>query len=130
MVVVTVIAILAAVAIPGYFDYRIHGRLQAGTTVLKAARARMEASYTVNRTYALTGGGCAVANFIDPESGFSIACTITSGGQGFRLTATGAGPATGFQFGLNEAGVERTLTVRPGWSGATLPANRFILRRE
>ena len=130
MVIVTVIAILAAVAVPGYFDYRVHSRLEAGATVLKTARERMQASYALNRTYALAGGGCAVANFSDPESEFSIACTITAGGQGFRLTATGTGPASGFQFGINEAGVERTLAVKAGWSGASLPATRFILRRE
>ena len=46
------------------------------------------------------------------------------------IVATGAGPATGFQFGLNEAGIEQTLVVKTGWSAATLPVNRFILKRE
>ena len=130
MVVAVVIAILAAVAIPSYSDYVTRGRLQAGAAVLKATRARMEVSFSDNRTYALAGGGCAVANFTDRDSQFAIACTITSSGQGFTLTATGAGPATGFKFGLNEAGIEQTLAVKTGWSAATLPVNRFILTRE
>jgi len=130
LIVIAVIAITAAFAVPAYGDYILRGRLTAGVAVLKATRDRLEIAYSDNRSYARDDGSCAVAVFVDRDSQFSFACTLASSGQRFTLTATGTGGSSGFSYSMDEAGIERTLGVRAGWTSATLPASRFILKRE
>ncbi|MET0508016.1 MAG: type IV pilin protein [Burkholderiaceae bacterium] len=130
VVTLLIIAVLATVAVPSYSDYLIRGRLQAGVGVLKSSRERLEQSYSDNRSYAAADGSCAMAPFTDSDSGFAYACSLAAGGQRFTLTATGTGPVAGFRFAIDEAGIERTLIVRVGWSSAPLPVNRFIVRKE
>ncbi len=130
LITMLIVAILSAVALPSYSDYLTRGHLNAGAGLLKSTRERLEQRYSDERSYALAGGGCAIATFQDIQSGFSFSCTVSAAGQRFTLTATGAGPSAGFQYAIDEAGIERTLAVRAGWSGAALPVNRFILRKE
>lgn len=130
MIVVAVIAIAAAYAVPAYGDYILRGRLTAGVAVLKATRDRLELAYSDNRSYARSDGSCAIAPFTDRDSQFAYACTLAGGGQQFTLTATGSVGTSGFSYSINEAGIERTVSARSGWTSATLPANRFILKRE
>ncbi|MGE0801505.1 MAG: type IV pilin protein [Lautropia sp.] len=130
MITLLVIAILAAVAFPAYSDYVTRGRLHAGVGLLKSTRERLELFYSDNRSYALAGGACGIASFADTDSRFSFACTVTAAGQRYTLTATGSGPTAGFQYAIDEAGIERTLAVRAGWSAAALPVNRFIVAKE
>ncbi len=130
MIVLVVISVLAAIAIPAYGDYLLRGRLAGGTALLKSTRQQLEQRYSDNRSYANAAGACTIAAFLDADSTFSYACTVTPDGQRFVLTATGNGPTGGFTYAIDEAGVERTLAVRSGWSSATLPVNRFIVRKE
>ncbi len=55
MIVVAIIAILAAVALPSYRDYVLRGNLVDGTQQLAAYRAQMEQYYQDARTYADSG---------------------------------------------------------------------------
>lgn len=130
MIVVVILAIVAAFAVPAYADYLTRGKLNAGVAVLKATRARLELAYSDNRSYARADGSCAIASFTDRDSQFAVRCTVSDAGQRFVLTATGSEGASGFTYTLNEAGIESTTAVRRGWSPATLPVQRFILRRE
>ncbi|MGE0315798.1 MAG: type IV pilin protein [Lautropia sp.] len=130
MIALVVISVLAAIAIPAYGDYLLRGRLAGGTALLKSTRQQLEQRYSDNRSYADAGGACAIAPFLDTDSTFGFACTVSAAGQQFVLTATGTGPTTGFTYSIDEAGVERTLAVRSGWTGASLPVNRFIVRKE
>ena len=49
MIVVAIVAILAAVAIPSYRDYILRGQLVDATTLLAGTRADMERYYQDNR---------------------------------------------------------------------------------
>jgi type IV pilus assembly protein PilE len=51
MIVVALIGILAAVAIPAYGDYVIRGKLVDATTNLASGRVQLEQSFQDNRTY-------------------------------------------------------------------------------
>src|SRR5450631_654421 len=51
MVVVAIIAILAAIALPNYTDYVTRGRIVEATAGLGDARNKMEQYYQDNRTY-------------------------------------------------------------------------------
>jgi prepilin-type N-terminal cleavage/methylation domain-containing protein len=52
MMVVAVIAILGAIALPAYNDFIIRGRIPDATSHLAAKRVQMEQFYQDNRTYA------------------------------------------------------------------------------
>ena len=74
MIVVAVVAILSAVAIPSYRDYTIRAQLIEATNALSDTRVRMEQFYADNRTYG--GGGCGVAMPVLER--FTLACATTA----------------------------------------------------
>ncbi len=113
MIVVAIVAILAAVALPSYRDYMLRGYLTDGTTLLSTMQTSMERYYQDNRTYATAGTG---ANQVSPpcsgtasartQGNFVVSCTGagTPTLTGYILTATGSGPV---------ANVTYTLTLDP-----------------
>lgn len=111
MIVVTIIGILAAIAIPNYTSYVQRSKAAEATSTLASAKIRMEQYYQDNRTY--VGGPCTPTGKY-----FTYSCavaTITN----FRLEAApvaGLG-MTGFAFSINESNV-RTSTF-DGTAGAT-----------
>ena len=115
MIVVAIIGILAAIAIPSYQDYVIRARLVDATNALSATRARLEQHFQDNRTYATVGG------FITPcvaaRAGlFTIACVPTP--TTYRITATGEGAVAGFVYTIDNFGTTETTRTRDGWGGA------------
>ena len=70
MIVVAIIAILAAIAVPSYNDYVTRSKLQEAHTNLAAARVNMEQYYQDNRVYTTApgSGACGIAggNVIAP----------------------------------------------------------------
>lgn len=130
VITILIVSILAAIAVPSYADYVLRGRLNGATAVLKSTRERLEQYYSDNRSYALPSGACAIAAFADNDSKFTFACAVAGAGQQFTLTATGTGIAAAFVYSIDQAGIERTLGVRAGWSSAALPVTRFIVRKE
>lgn len=129
MVAVAIVAIVAGVAIPQYSDYTLRARVNAAAAQLKELRSRMEQRYADDRSYAAASGSCAIPDFADTENRFDFTCTATAAGQRFTWTATGTGSSAGFVYRIDEAGIETTAAVRTGWSSATLPVNRFIVRK-
>lgn len=129
LLVMTIIGILAAIAIPAWGSYTQRARLAAGVAVLKETKLRLEQFYAGNRSYA-SGGACAVADFYDREGQFNVSCTTAASGQQFTLTATGINSSAGFVYSINDAGVEATAALPAGWFSGTLPVNRFIVRKE
>ena len=85
MIVVAVVAILSAVAIPSYRDYTIRAQLIEATNALSDTRVRMEQFYADNRTYG--AGACGVAMPVLER--FTLACATTAAGQGYTITADG-----------------------------------------
>lgn len=120
MVVVVVIAILAAIALPGYRDYVQRGKLVEAFNGLSEFRVRMEQFYQDNRKYDGAGlGGCGAAA---PTSRyFTFTCLPAAApAQTYVATANGvAGEGMGgFQFTVNEANARQTVAVGSGWLGA------------
>lgn len=118
MVVVAIIAILAAIAVPSYNDYLRRAALQEAFSEMANWRVRMEQFYQDNRTYA-GANGCGIANPAPATARFAYACVIdnTNGaGQGYGLTATGnaANVARGHIFTLNEANIRSTAEFKGG----------------
>jgi len=120
MVVMAVLGILAAIAIPNYSRYITRGNLVEAGNALAEYRVRMEQFYQDNRTYQNAGGACgqAVPAALDT---FTVTCAITAAGQAFTATATGAGNTNGFVYTINQANVRATAAIPAHWG--TLPGD-------
>lgn len=103
MIVVAVIGILAAIAIPNYSDYIKRGKAAEATSNLATLRVKMEQYFQDNRTY--IGGACS------PTSGaqyFTYTCSVAPTATAYTLKATGiaAQGMANFEFTLNQSNVK------------------------
>jgi type IV pilus assembly protein PilE len=124
MIVVAIVAILAAVALPAYGDYVRRGQLPEAFSGMADLRVKMEQYYQDNRSYGTSGGNCADTNTPTWAAGtptltyagstpgrelFTFTCAVTNGGQGYTLTATGARErAVGHIYTITHANVRST----------------------
>ncbi len=126
MVVVAIIAILAAIAVPQYSDYVLRGKLTEATATLGQSRVIAEQFFQDNRMY--TGMPLCTA----PPTGkyFTYACAVVpSGAVGtatstvYTLSATGiaAQGTSGFTFTVDQTNTRSTTVASPApasWHGA------------
>ena len=124
MIVVAIIGILAAVALPAYTDYLIRGKLVEATAQLSDARVRLEQFFMDNRTY--TGGPCPLPPPPPPgvrcpgNQHFTYSCSIPDATH-YVVTATGC-PDTNvstFSYTINELNQKGATTP---WGNKTLGA--------
>lgn len=117
MIVVAIVAILAAVALPSYRSYVRRGQLPESVTGLSDFRVKMEQFYQDNRNYGTAA--CADGANAPPWANFAPAgaqhfgfkCTLTDNGQGYLITATGNGALTsGFSYSLDQNNSRVTIT--------------------
>ena len=128
MIVVGIISIIAAIAIPSYNDYVRRSQLTEAFNNLAAYRVKMEQYYQDNRSYA-NGAVCGAALPAAADSkyfGYACALDTTGGaaaGQSYTFTATGvaASSVLGFSYTINEKNVKATAAMAPAWG--SLPAN-------
>jgi type IV pilus assembly protein PilE len=107
MMVVVVIGVLAAIALPNYRDYTIKTRREAAAACLVEQAQIMERIYTTALTYedaALPPGGCVadVSEYYEIDDP-----TIGGDGRSFSLTATPTGAQDDpkcLALGLDQAG--------------------------
>jgi len=135
LIVVAIIGILAAIAIPYFGDYITRSRVIDATSKLGDLHTDMEKYFFDNRTYQ-AGGNCGVQNpkinnmNADPSAAFTITCAPTA--TTYVITATGnaAKGMTGFTYTIDQANVHATTSVpgAKGWTGA--PANCWITRKD
>lgn len=117
MIVVAVLGILAAIAIPNYTRYVTRGNLVEAGNALAEYRVRMEQFYQNNRTY--DGGGACGQALPAALENFAVTCVLGAGGQAFTATATGARSTAGFVYSINQANVRATTAIPSHWG--TLP---------
>jgi type IV pilus assembly protein PilE len=106
MIVVTIVAIIAAVAIPAYGDYVVRGKLVDATTQLADGRVKLEQFFQDNRADAGTGSPCP-AN----TKYFTISCVPTP--TTYTITAasnanTGLGAAGDYTYTIDETNTKKT----------------------
>ena len=114
MIVVAIVAILAAVALPSYQDYVTRGKVVEGTSILSDARIKLEQYFQDNHTYANT----ALATSPCPAETkyFTFACSALSE-TAFTVTATGKGNLSTYSYTINAANAKTSAT--PWGNGAT-----------
>jgi type IV pilus assembly protein PilE len=127
MIVIAVVAILAAVAMPAYTDYLRRGLLPEAFTNLADLRVKMEQYYQDNRNYGNTGATVCANTATNPPSwnGFAPAgaryftyiCALAgssgTGNQSYTLTATGsAGRALGHTYTITQDNLQGTTVFK------------------
>jgi type IV pilus assembly protein PilE len=128
MITVAVVAILAAVALPSYFDYITRSRLVEARANLADMRTRMEQFFLDNRTYPAT---CVAATATPTATQirlpgnakfFSYACS-NLGAATYTITATDTFSPGGqhFTYTVNEQNVRNTTAVPSGWNTPAAP---------
>jgi type IV pilus assembly protein PilE len=113
MIVIVVIAILAAIALPSYTDYIRRGKFVEAQSNLSDMRNRLEQYYQDNRNYGSTAATCGVA--LPPASQtryFTYTCNWLPGGTNQSFTATATGVAAeglaGLSFTVNESNTRQS----------------------
>jgi type IV pilus assembly protein PilE len=121
MIVVAIIAILAAIAMPIYRDYLIRGYLTEGQSSLSALRTSMEQYFQDNRAYG-PAAGTTCGPTLPTSNNFTYTCTTSAAALAWSATAVGkAGTAVdGFTYSIDQFNTRQTTTKAPSkWKGST-----------
>ena len=110
MIVVAIIGILAAIAIPAYQDYTIRAQVTEGLNLASPIKAAIAEYYANNGSWAsgLTGNGAGLLGYTSDPTGKYVSDVAI--GTGSVITITYGGNANA----ANLAG--KTLTITPGTS--------------
>ena len=134
MIVVLIIGILAAVALPQYNIFVQRSRIVDATSGLNDYRVRMEQFFQDRRQYN-NGGACGVALPTSPSFNFTCA-PAGNPALSYVVTATGIGPMVGFIYNVtvdpNLGGVgtvRSTVQVPPSWLPLPAPNTCWQVRK-
>ena len=130
MIVVVIISILGAIALPSYNDYLVRSSLAEAYAHLGDMSTKLEQHFQDNRTYA---GACAAGTVAPLPTAanakyFDFTCPTLSG-TAFTVQAAGkAGTrAAGFTFTIDQAGNKATTAVPANW---TANAGCWVRRKD
>jgi len=122
LIVLAIIGILSAIAIPAYRDYIIRGKIIEATSNLGDMRIKLEQFYQDNRTYvgACVGGTIAPLPTVSNAPAFTYSCPVLTVAA-FQVRALGNANEgmTGFDYTIDQANVKGTTSVAPGWTLTT-----------
>ena len=117
MLVVAVVAILAAIALPTYADYVRRSRILEAVARLSDAHARMEEYFLDQRTYVDASGHCgAPPDAPAPADAFAVSCLATSAAYTYTATGRDAKGMGAFAYSIDQAGARATVALPSGWS--------------
>ena len=127
MIVIAIVGILSAIAIPAYGDYVKRGKIVEAVAGLSEMRVKMEQYFQDNRTYVGACVAATVAPLPPATPNFIFACpTLTAATYLVSADGVAASNMTGFQFTVDQANV-RTSTGGAGWTSA---ANCWLARKD
>lgn len=122
MIVVAVIGILAAIALPTFQQHVLRAKGTDGPSTLAQLKVKMEQYYDSNHRYNVAPGNpddtnCGVTVSDSDSKYFAYTCRTSSSGQNFVITATGkAAAGTGlFTYTVDQANNRKTTGLPPGW---------------
>lgn len=93
MIVVAIVAVLAAIAIPTYMRYVLHGRRAEAYALLNQDQAMLERCYAQNFSYAPAPPAVCPAPTATSANGYYVLAPATAiTASGYTLTAVPAGP--------------------------------------
>jgi type IV pilus assembly protein PilE len=128
MITVAIVGILAAIALPMYFDQVMRSKIIDGTTKISDFRSKMDRYFQDNRTYQ-NGGACGVANpTVSTADYFTVTCNAPAATS---YVISGTGIATkgmgGFVYRVDQTGAKSTTGVPSGWTGSGVC---WVLRKD
>ncbi|SCX71242.1 type IV pilin protein [Variovorax sp. EL159] len=119
MIVVVIVGVLSAIAIPLYGDYVLRGRIPDATSNLSALAVKMEQAFQDNRSYYKpTTTNCAVDGSTVTSNSFDFSCKATSD-TAYVFTAKGKNTMAAFTYSIDQSGVKKTVAVKTGWTAGT-----------
>lgn len=104
MIVVAIVAILAAIALPSYQDYVKRGTIPEATSGLGAARTALEQWFQDNHDYSVAGGPCDAANISKSNTkNFTFTCpTLTATTYMVKAQGNGGTSMAGFVYTIDQ----------------------------
>lgn len=123
MIVLVVIAILSAIALPSYTSYVTRGKVPDATSNLATRRVQMEQFFLDSRTY--MGAPACVAD--STGKNFDFSCPVQTATT-YTLQAAGKGSMAGFTYTVDQANAKTSAFAPPapsGWVAAT-PNNCWV----
>ena len=126
MIVVAIVGIIAAVAVPNYIDYVRRGHVADMTSALSDAKLRVEQRYADSRTY--NNALCAADPGVEIQNteNHTVKC-VTPDGQTYTITGTGKDSIDGFIYSVTETGAKRS-DLGDAWGGAVF-AGRWVMKK-
>jgi type IV pilus assembly protein PilE len=125
MITVAIVGILAAIALPSYFEFVTRSKIIDGTTKLGDFKSKMDKFFMDNRTYLNGGGTCGVANpLVSPSDYFAITCgppgtCVAATATSYSICADGiaAKGMAGFRYTVDQTNAKSS-TGPAGWAAA------------
>ena len=116
MVVVAIIGILVAIALPGYQAYVTRSKITDATSALANKRVQMEQYFQDNRTYV----GANATNFpcaadTTTSTNFNFAC-VGLAATTYTIQANGKSTMADFAFDIDQNNLRRTTAAKTGWN--------------
>jgi len=115
MIVVVIIGILSAIAIPNYSEYVTRSRVPEATSGLANLRVKMEQMFQDCRSY-VASANCPQPAV--PASGNFTFVINAPDSTHYTITATGGGPMSGFSYTVNQLNQRSSTMTSPStWTG-------------
>jgi type IV pilus assembly protein PilE len=118
MIVVGIVAILTAIALPSYSSYVLRSKLPEAFSTLSDLRIKLEQSYQDNSRYSDVAAGTACPPGVPMPTGkyFTYTCSAvdTDSAQTYTLTATGKDSVSGFTYTVTNTNVRATTATAWG----------------
>src|SRR5215510_11495427 len=117
MIVVVIVGILAAIALPNYADYVKRGKIMEATTSLSDARQRAEQSFLDRRSYDQCD--TVTQDAAKQVKAFTLKCVPNAGNDQYLITATGQASEgmSGFSYTVDNKGAKTSTITASGWTG-------------
>lgn len=112
LIVVAIVAILAAIALPSYQDYVRRGKVPIATARLMEELVEMERWFQDNRDYLRPV--CGTTDMTNNDFDFTWACTANT----FTVTATGKNLMAGYDYAISQPGALNERTSDTVWQGS------------
>lgn len=114
MIVVAIIGVLGAIAIPNYTEYITRSKIVEAASGLSNASVMMEQYFQDNRFYngdGTAGNTTCGIPLVTATANFSFSCVTAGSGQTYTYTAAGTSSMAGFSYSITQANVKASSTT-------------------